>query len=258
MADDLRRIREEQGITLEQVYERTRIPVKWLDALERGDTAAFPPGPFLTGYTRQYRTFLGLSPVAAPSPSGPSRPLELPDPPVRPRAAKPAEASGEASAPVPPPRRPREPDVAPDPVGQVRRTHEESTITLTSPRARIARVGRMGAAGLVLAGLLLGGLWFAQRVTPDEADGGLDQPPDQVLLITSASGVHARVEADGRELYNEALPPGRQMKFAAQDRLSVELEALDGVSLVYNGRTLKPLGAQSRARRLVFLDDHGS
>jgi hypothetical protein len=115
----------------------------------------------------------------------------------------------------------------------------------------------MGAVGLVAALLLLGGLYFAQRVTP-EAGEGVDIPPDQVLLVTSASGVRAKVEADGRELFDEALPPGRQVKFAAHDRLEVEFEALDGVTLVYNGRTLKPLGAQSRARRLVFIDDHGT
>ncbi|GDX81191.1 hypothetical protein LBMAG42_30020 [Deltaproteobacteria bacterium] len=247
---DLRAARERAGLTLEQVFERTRIPVKWLDALERGDLVAFPPGPFLSGYTKQYRAFLGLpaaaavvAPVAAPvEPSQTSPPAE--------RAA-PAHAGG--SRPLS--RKGAEPPDEPDPVGQVHR-HDDNTITLTSPRARVRRAGRMAAIGAAVAFLALGGLAVARRTGLDVTEG-VDIPPDQVLLVTSASGVHITVEADGRELFDHALTPGKQMKFAAHDRLAVELDALEGVTLVYNGRTLKPLGAQSRARRLVFVDDHG-
>lgn len=238
---DLRAARERAGLTLEQVFERTRIPVKWLDALERGDLVAFPPGPFLSGYTKQYRAFLGLpaaAPVAAPAPAR--------------SGVLPAEPS---AAPAPPRRATSHPADEPDPVGAVHR-HEENTITLTSPRARVRRAGRMAAIGAAVAFVALGGLAVARRTGLDVAEG-VDIPPDQVLLVTSASGVHISVEADGRELFDQALTPGKQMKFAAHDRLAVELDALEGVTLVYNGRTLKPLGAQSRARRLVFVDDHG-
>ncbi len=210
--------------------------MKWLDALERGDTAAFPPGPFLAGYTKQYRSFLAL-----------------PDAVVGAATARPAPA---VLRPVAHPGRPAaSPEVEPDPVHDVRRG-DEHTITLTSPVARLRRVGRMGLLGAATATILLGGLWFASRAAPVEVEG-VDIPPDQVLLVTSDSGVRARVVADGREVFGAALPTGRQVRFAAHDRLTIELDAIEGVSLVYNGRTLKPLGAQSRARRLVFIDDHG-
>ncbi|MSQ01183.1 MAG: helix-turn-helix domain-containing protein [Myxococcales bacterium] len=233
---ELRAARERAGLTLAQVQERTRISTKWLDALERGDTASFPPGPFLAGYTKQYRSFLALpeavavaatarpAPVVMSAPSGPARPA----------------VGGDAE---------------PDPVQDVRRG-DEHTITLTNPVARLRRVGRMGALGAAAAALLLGALWFAGRGVPVEVDG-VDIAPDQVLLVTSDSGVRARVVADGREVFGAALPTGRQVRFAAHDRLTIDLDAIEGVSLVYNGRTLKPLGAQSRARRLVFIDDHG-
>lgn len=248
---ELRSARERAGLTLEQVFERTRIPVKWLDALERGDLVAFPPGPFLSGYTKQYRAFLGL-PAAAAVVAPPAAPAGEPS-----RGSTPVErgAPAQAEAARPPRRAATAGADEPDPVGQVHR-HDESTITLTSPRARVRRAGRMAAIGAAVAFLLLGGLAVARRTGLDISEG-VDIPPDQVLLVTSASGVHITVEADGRELFDHALTPGKQMKFAAHDRLAVELDALEGVTLVYNGRTLKPLGAQSRARRLVFVDDHG-
>lgn len=252
---DLRAARERAGLTLEQVFERTRIPVKWLDALERGDLVAFPPGPFLSGYTKQYRAFLGL-PAAAPV----SAPASAPAP-VGSAAGTPAGPSADRASLRAEPVRPAQRSAAvppadePDPVGAVHR-HEENTITLTSPRARVRRAGRMAAIGVAVAFLALGALALARRTGLDVSEG-VDIPPDQVLLVTSASGVHITVEADGRELFDHALTPGKQMKFAAHDRLAVELDALEGVTLVYNGRTLKPLGAQSRARRLVFVDDHG-
>ncbi len=210
--------------------------MKWLDALERGDTAAFPPGPFLAGYTKQYRSFLAL-----------------PEAVVGAATARPAPV---VMAPLPRTNRPvtgSEPE--PDPVQDVRRA-DEHTITLTSPVARLRRVGRMGLFGAAAATLLVAGLWFASRELPVQVEG-VDILPDQVLLVTSDSGVRARVVADGREVFGDALPTGRQVRFAAHDRLTIELDAIEGVSLVYNGRTLKPLGAQSRARRLVFIDDHG-
>lgn len=242
MSDDLRRAREAAGLSLEEVSARTRIPLKWLQALERGDTAAFPPGPFLAGYTRQYRGFLSLPAQPAAPPAAVVRPALAPTP-----------------SPVAPPRptavgRPPEPEH--DAVGEVQRP-DEHTITLTSPVARLRRAGRMGAVGAVLAVLVVVGLWAVGSTGSSTPEEGVDIPPDQVLLVTSASGVRARVVADGRDVFDGALVPGRQVRFAAHDELSVELDALDGVSLVYNGRTLKPLGAQSRARRLRFVDDHG-
>ena len=227
---ELRDARERAGLTLEQVYDRTRIQVKYLDALERGDFGAFPAGPFRSGYTAKYRAFLGLGAVAATA-----TPASLWRPSVEPKLRV-SPAFDE-----------------PEQVGEAHRVEEP---TLTAPKVRIRRAGRMAAASVGVAVFALLALWIAvgPRQEPTE---GVDIPPDQVLLVTSASGVHVRVEADGRELYDRDMPPGRQLKFAAHDRLSIELDALDGVTLVYNGHSLKPLGAQSRARRLVFVDHHG-
>jgi cytoskeletal protein RodZ len=56
----LRRAREAQGTALETVAERTRIAPHHLEALERSDLDALPPGPFGKGYVRAYAAVLGI------------------------------------------------------------------------------------------------------------------------------------------------------------------------------------------------------
>lgn len=230
-SNDLRAARERMGLTLDEVAAKTRIPKKWLEALENDDTSSFPPGPFLAGYTKQYRGFLG-SPEAPPPSSVPA--VEKPSLPWNPPPA--AKSS--------------------DPVGSVRREDPpEQTATLTTPRDRESRNFRLAGLGLLAAASFGAAVWAVKQF--DSAEVPLGEAPDQVVLVTSASGVSATVFGDGRELHSGPLPAGKQLRFAAHDRLEVELDALDGVTLVYNGSTLKPLGLQSRSRRLVFVDDAG-
>ncbi|MBM4367659.1 MAG: helix-turn-helix domain-containing protein [Deltaproteobacteria bacterium] len=228
---DLRRAREQMGLSLKDVSEKLRIQEKWLDALERGDTAAFPAGPFLGGYTRQYRAFLGLGDAPSLPPAGSDT---LP-PPSTPRGS---------------PRRERVlvPEGAESP--------DLADTTSTSPRHRVSRMSRQGLYAALAASALLA-LFLLARGMSGGREESLGVPPDQVLLVTSASGVGARVTADGRPIHQGKLTPGKQVKFAAHDRLEIELDELSGVTLVYNGNTLRPLGAQSRPRRMVFEDDRG-
>ncbi len=231
---EFRRAREQMGLSLKDVSEKLRIQEKWLDALERGDTGAFPAGPFLAGYTRQYRAFLGLgdAPSLPPAASAPS----LPPSPS-------ATARGPAR---------RERVLVPE--GAEGAEHTDTTST--SPRHRVSRMSRHALYAMLAASALLA-LFLLARGFRGGVDESLGVPPDQVLLITSASGVGARVTADGRPVHEGKLAPGKQVKFAAHDRLEVELDELSGVTLVYNGNTLRPLGAQSRPRRIVFEDDRG-
>lgn len=57
---DLRRERERLGLSRDEVAAQTRIPMRYLVALEEGDAGGLPAGPFLYGYRKQYETFLNL------------------------------------------------------------------------------------------------------------------------------------------------------------------------------------------------------
>ncbi len=55
-------MREERGVPLDAVASATRIARHHLDALERGDLASLPSGPFGRSYLRSYAEFLGIDP----------------------------------------------------------------------------------------------------------------------------------------------------------------------------------------------------
>jgi transcriptional regulator with XRE-family HTH domain len=57
----LRRVREQQGLSLHDVAEQTRISVRWLSALEEARTEQLPAPVFVIGYLRSYARVLGLS-----------------------------------------------------------------------------------------------------------------------------------------------------------------------------------------------------
>jgi cytoskeletal protein RodZ len=58
----LRSLREEQGKTLEEIAENTKIAVANLDLLERDRYELLPPRVFVRGFIRSYVQELGLSP----------------------------------------------------------------------------------------------------------------------------------------------------------------------------------------------------
>lgn len=202
---DLAAARARAGLTLEEAAKRTRIPQRYLEALEKGDHAVFPAGPFLAGYTRQYRRFLDL-----PEDAG----AALPEP---------------------------EPELT------VTRPERPSRAT----RSRGLRVAGVGALAAVCLALVVA---IVDRTRGDAAPT-LGVAPDQRVALRAEEAVRARVEADGEVVFQGALPPGKTSSFSAHDRLVVELDSLEVVDIRYNDRPLEPLGAASRPRRLVFVDD---
>ncbi len=215
---DLRDARARMGLTLEAAAQRARIPQRYLEALEKDDLSVFGRGPFASGYTRQYRRFLSLP--DAPAPVVPA----------------PFERGGRALDPD---------DDEPD------QTLPTQTSPLIPSRPRLLALGVAVVLVLVLA-LLAGRTAIDSKAEPE-----VGEAPDQIVLLTTGEPLKATIVADGRTIFKGALAAGQQQRFEAHDRLEIDLARLNGVSVVYNGRTLKPLGAQSRPRRLVFIDDSG-
>src|SRR5260370_22639515 len=56
----LRREREMRGITLDEIWESTKISRRHLESLEREDFDSLPGGIFNKGFVRSYARFLGL------------------------------------------------------------------------------------------------------------------------------------------------------------------------------------------------------
>lgn len=207
--EELHAARVAMGLTLDQVAERTRIPVRYLEALERDDLSIFPSGPFLSGFSKKYRTLLGLPERAALAPA--------------------------------------QTTWAP-----------EHTATVTSPahpssatRKRTVQTAIVGG-GFAIAAL---GLLKLLDVAAPTQEAQVGEPMDLAVELDVEEAVRARIYSDGQRKFAEALKPGPGLTFRGRDEVRVELETLGGVELTFQGKALKPLGHQSRSRRLVFIDD---
>lgn len=62
--DTLREAREAQGLSLAEVAARTRIPVRQLEAVEKGDYAALPSITYSVGFAKAYARAVGVDEVA--------------------------------------------------------------------------------------------------------------------------------------------------------------------------------------------------
>jgi len=58
--EELRRQREERGVTVETICSATKVPVRHIRALEAGDLRELPGGVFRRSFMRSYLGFLGL------------------------------------------------------------------------------------------------------------------------------------------------------------------------------------------------------
>src|SRR3970040_548999 len=64
LGETLQRARQARGITVEDAERATRIPRKYLEALEQENFAILPPVPvYARGFLRSYSGFLGLNPA---------------------------------------------------------------------------------------------------------------------------------------------------------------------------------------------------
>ena len=60
---EFRAIRESRGLTVDRIASATRIPVRYIEALERDDMRALPARPYLRGFVAAYGRELGLDPA---------------------------------------------------------------------------------------------------------------------------------------------------------------------------------------------------
>jgi transcriptional regulator with XRE-family HTH domain len=61
---NLRRIRVQHGISLEQIAARTKVSIALWSGLERNDLSRWPSGIFARSYVREYARIVGADPEA--------------------------------------------------------------------------------------------------------------------------------------------------------------------------------------------------
>ena len=229
----LRSAREARGLGLDEVAHRARIPVRYLRALEDGDTSTLPQGPFYTGYRRQYLAFLGIQEQAAPTPVSPRE--------------DPMSEFGE-----------------PDTV-EVANPHlgESEDTTLTIPRHEEVPVVRLVLMGFAitlaaLLGLRLGAALLDQRLSDTPNASTAPTTPSsaivagQAVSIRTIEPVRGRMEVDGEVRHDGRLAAGDSLNGTGAEVI-LDIGDLSVVTVKVDGTRVEPLHNLTSARRLRFV-----
>lgn len=218
----LRTERERQQLSLDEAAARARIPVRYVDALERGDDDVLPPGPFRRGYQRQYLESLGFdpeSPVVALPPM-----------------------HGDID------------DIEPDETGTITASLDEM------PLGRLVIAGFLLTMAIVLALRVLGEVVDPAPVateTPEElaAAAAPAALPTAKLRVRAIEPTRLVTTVDGIESFKGVLGANKVIDLAGRDRIEVWAADLNTILITYNGERIEPLGTLSQGRRLVFIQE---
>jgi len=216
---DLRHEREARGLSLDDVAERARIPRRYIEAMESGDTATLPPGPFLRGYRQQYLEFLDL----------PSDALTTLD------EVLPPEPTPHPELPV----------------------YSSSDMSQTFPVSAELPLAKLVVAGFVLCAVVVLSLKVG-AVLMQEPEADPDIVP-VVAATTQRVRIHAientkvDVFADESWHHNGTLPGGESISLESTLPIEVTVSDLTQVQLHHNGERIDPLHDLSAGRKLVFV-----
>ncbi len=230
----LKRERELREVSLNELTVKTRVPPKFLEALENEDWGKLPGGVFNRGFVRAIARYLGLSEEHLLGEYDLAhRPHEVIPPPAPPN-------------PIPSP--------------------PKWLIGLGVLVILLALVG-------VVTGSVYGWRRYAAHRAAKRAPVAQTQPssssasalpnlmPDpaasapasslDLLLLTSA-GTHVRVFADGKVLADQALPAGTARHFSAAHQFQVTAADSSAVLLELNGQPMPPLGPAGSSGTIVL------
>ena len=229
----MRAAREAQGLTLAEVAQRTRVPLRHLEAVEASDFAALPSPTYAVGFARAYARAVGVDEVAV------ARDVR-------------GELSQVERAPQYVPYETADPDRVP------------------SRGLAIFGLG-LALAFLILAGLYFGTDMLRADAPVRSADLRLNGPvpvtanptarptpaaPRQVTLAAGEQEVWLRVyDANNATLYLGTLAPGAKFDVPpTANRPMINVGRPDQLRVTINGRPVPPLGDGRRAIKDVAVD----
>ena len=253
----LKKERERQGITLEQVSEATKITVRMLQALEEERFDKLPGGIFNKGFVRAYARHLKIDEQQA--------------------IADYLAASGPVPAPVE-----KEPELA------AIATQKAKTRKLRPGGAERIPWGPLALALLIIAfGFAMWGSYFRQagghpagaraksRIAPSssarttspgsivpQTASARDTAPEGtaagsfVVLIKAHDDCWLDVSADGKDVMHDILAQGQEKSITAHDEVVAKAGNAGGLDLWFNGNKLPAAGEPEEVKTLVF-DAHG-
>jgi cytoskeleton protein RodZ len=229
----LKRERELREVSLNELTVKTRVPPKFLEALENEEWGKLPGGVFNRGFVRAIARYLGLSEEHFLAE------YDL------------AHSDHEVTAP------PAPPNPIPSP--------PKWLVGLGLLVILIALAG-------VVAGAVYGWRRYSEHRAAKRAMASSLQPPAAApalpnlmpeapvattsnaldLALSTSAGTHVRILADGKVLVDETLPAGTARHFSAARQFEVTAAEPAAVLLELNGQAIPPIGAAGASGTIVL------
>jgi len=236
---EFRAIREARGLTVDGIASATRIPVRYIEALDRDDVRALPARPYLRGFVAAYGRELGLDPADAVS-----RYFAHLGPP----SPEPVMAAA----------------VALDEPGYSR-TWGIAVLALAVLLAipafnrwrsaveppQLAVVGTTGTVPAATAAVA------PAAVVPAATDQGavVPSPGDLVVSMTFERPCWLAASADGTRIVYKTMEPGSTQVLKASREIAIRVGDASAVAWTVNGRAQAPLGGPGEVRNVVLTPD---
>ena len=233
---EFRAIRESRGLTVDRIASATRIPVRYIEALDRDDVRALPARPYLRGFVAAYGRELGLDPADAVSRYF----AHLGPPPPEPVMAA---------------------AVALDEPGYSR-TWGIAVLVLAvllaipafnrwrsavePPQPAVA-----GTTGTVPAATAAAAPAAAVPAATDQG-AVVPSPGDLVVSMTFERPCWLTASADGTRIVYKTMEPGSTQVLKASREIAIRVGDAGAVAWTVNGRAQAPLGGPGKVRNVVL------
>jgi len=258
LVSGLKAVRESKGFSLEDVHEKTRISIKILDAIEKGEFHLVPPGLYTRNFIRSYADFLEVDSQAILA--------HFKD--ERDRAAPPVL---------------HHIDCPPASEGRLWKYlaagsgvliliailawffYSDAGKSLSMPGFGLGDAGREASQGVLPRGVTVavGGDPTLPSVTkpspaaPDALPPQVARPGDSPspllredeggsgpyqLMIEAKERTWLRLRTDNGETYSLMMNPGERLNRKARERFTLDIGNAAGVTVFFQGRMLENLG----------------
>lgn len=261
VAEKLRRERLNQGIDLATLAQTTRINQKYLEAIERGDSAGLPGGFFYRSFVRQYAIALGMEPG---------------------EMEKELDREREAEAP------------------KLSAALEKAVFPLKTPDPIVIETNRTIASGrtisyvLLLVGVLAGCSAFytwwrnlESRSTAEAAPASIHSAQQKAPAAPTATAVPVQpaaarvtelpgnasgekvyvivaareatwlsITSDGKAVFSGVLEPQQTKVLDGREQARIRVGNAAGLEITWNGKPIPKLGSRGQVRTVLFTPEN--
>lgn len=237
IGSQLKAARTKRGHTIDAVSQQTRIPKKWLEALEANRLEEFPALAYLRGFLKTYCDYLEVDFEALWNEIVPK------NPPPADAAAKPA------AAPTPAPKPAAAPAVHAAPKHEPKKAHASAHDAHGHGHAPAGPSSSpiTGPAALVLVGILAAALGLFLKFSGGRHQAAVEQPATPAALQPLKTSVQAQfsllfredmwvsISVDGADSFEGRVPRGTKQDWTAKKTLVLRASDPQALKLTVNG-----------------------